>query len=240
LACGDVFSGVAITSVKTQVTPVSGYGEAFKNARANNYDYFIMVSLSEGEDDLSLSATMYSGRTGTETFSEKYYATGNNRFSTVLRRFRNSVLEKLTVRGKILQRNGKTVLIDLGRSENIVKDAVFKIVRKGCVKTADAGTGLFFRDDDVVGMLVVTEAGEEVSEAVITSHGFYDRINEGDELVLVSMPEQNTESGMDTVPNADEDGNRLVNNEVRGDELVAEIKKAVERPAIIDLLRKIR
>ncbi len=240
LACGDVFSGVAITSVKTQVTPVSGYGEAFKNARANNFDYFILVSLSEGEDDLSLVATMYSGRTGTETFSEKYYATGNNRFSTVLRRFRNSVLEKLTVRGKILQRNGKTVLIDLGRSENIVKAAEFKIVRKGAVKTADAGTGLFFRDDDVVGMLEVTEAGEEVSEAVITSHGFYDRINEGDELILVSMPDQNTEAGMDTVPNADEDGNPVVDNSVKGDELVAEIKKAVERPAIIDLLRKIR
>ena len=240
LACGDVFSGVAITSVKTQVTPVSGYGEAFKNARANNFDYFVMVSLSEGEDDVSLSATMYSGRTGTETFNEKYYATGNNRFPTVLRRFRNSVLEKLTVRGKILNRNGKTVLIDLGRSENIVKDAEFKIIRKGAVKTADSGSGLFFRDDDVVGMLVVTEAGEEVSEASITSHGFYDRINEGDELVLVSMPAQNSEAGMDTVPNADEDGNPVVNNTVKGDELVAEIKKAVERPAIIDLLRKIR
>jgi len=240
LACGDVFSGVAITSVKTQVTPVSGYGEAFKNARANNFDYFVLVSLSEGEDDVSLSATMYSGRTGTETFNEKYYATGNNRFSTVLRRFRNSVLEKLTVRGKILQRNGKTVLIDLGRSENIIKDAEFKIVKKGAVKTADAGAGLFFRDDDVVGMLVVTEAGEEVSEASITSHGFYDRINEGDELVLVSMPSQNSEAGMDTVPNADEEGNPVVNNNVKGDELVAEIKKAVERPAIIDLLRKIR
>lgn len=240
LACGDVFAGVAITSVKTQVTPVSGYGEAFKNARANNFDYFILVSLSEGEDDLSLSATMYSGRTGTETFNEKYYATGNNRFSTVLRRFRNSVLEKLTVRGKILQRNGKTVLIDLGRSENIIKDAEFKIVKKGAVKTADAGAGLFFRDDDVVGMLVVTEAGEEVSEASITSHGFYDRINEGDELVLVNMPSLNSEAGMDTVPNADEDGNPLVNNSVKGDELVAEIKKAVERPAIIELLRKIR
>ncbi len=239
LACADIFSGIAITSVKTQVTPVSGYGEAFKNARANNFDYFIIVSLSEGEDDLSLSATMYSGRTGTETFNEKYYATGNNRFSTVLRRFRNSVLEKLTVRGKILQRNGKTVLIDLGRSENIVKDAQFKIVKKGAVKTADAGQGLFFRDEDVVGMLVVSEAGEEVSEATITSHGFYDRINEEDELVLVSMPAA-TESGMDTVPNADEEGNPLVNNEVKGDELVAEIKKAVERPAIVDLLRKIR
>ena len=240
LACADVFSGVAITSVKTQVTPISGYGEAFKNARANNFDYFIIVSMSEGEDDLSLNATMYSGRTGTETFTEKYYATGNNRFSTVLRRFRNSVLERLTVRGKILKRNGKTVLIDLGRSENIVKDAQFKIVRKGTVKTADYGAGLFFRDDDVVGMLSVTETGEEVSEAVITSHGFYDRINEEDELVLVSMPEQNGETGIDTVPNADEEGKPVVNNEVRGDELVAEIKKAVERPAIIDLLRKIR
>ena len=89
-------------------------------------------------------------------------------------------------------------------------------------------------------MLVVTEAGEEVSEASITSHGFYDRINEGDELVLVNMPSLNSEAGMDTVPNADEDGNPLVNNSVKGDELVAEIKKAVERPAIIDLLRKIR
>ena len=240
LACGDVFGGVAITSVKTQVTPVSGYGEAFKNARANNFDYFVIVSLSEGQDDVSLSATMYSGRTGTETFNEKYYATGNNRFSTVLRRFRNSVLSKLTVRGKILQRNGKTVLIDLGRSENIVKGAEFKIVRRGCVKTVDSGAGLFFRDDDVVGTLVVTEAGEEVSEASITNHGFYDRVNEGDELVLMSMPEQNTEAGIDTVPNADEEGNPVVNNTVKGDELVAEIKKAVERPAIIDLLRKIR
>jgi len=240
LACADIFSGVAITSVKTQVTPVTGYGEAFKNARANNFDYFIIVSLNEGEDDISLSATMYSGRTGTETFSEKYYATGNNRFSTVLRRFRNSVLEKLTVRGKILQRNGKTVLIDLGRSENIVKDAQFKIIKRGAVKTADAGSGLFFRDQDVLGMLVVTEAGEEISEAVITEHGFYDRINENDEIVLMSMPEENSESGIDTVPNADEEGNSVVNNDVKGDEFVAEIKKAVERPAIIDLLRKIR
>ncbi len=240
LACGDIFSGVAITSVKTQVTPVSGYGEAFKNARANNFDYFIMVNLNEGDDDVSLSSTMYCGRTGTQTFSEKYYATGNNRYSTVLRRFRNSVLEKLTVRGKILQRNGKSVLIDLGRSENIIKDAQFKIVKKGAVKTADSGIGLFFRDEDVVGNLVVSEAGEEVSEAVITSHGFYDRINEDDELILVSMPSQKAETGIDTVPNADEKGNPVVKNTVKGDELVAEIKKSVEKPAIIDLLRKIR
>lgn len=239
LACADIFSGVAITSVKTQVNPVSGYGEAFKNARDNKFDYFVIVSLNEGDEDLTLKATMYSGRTGTETFTEKYYATGNNRFSTVLRRFRNSVLQKLTVRGKILQRNGKTVLIDLGRSENVIKDAQFKIIKKGCVKTADSGTGLFYRDDDVVGELIVTNPGEEVSEATITYHGFYDRVNEEDEIVLVSMPEQKKDTGIDTVPNADESGKEVVKTEVKGDQLVKEIKKAVERPAIVELLRKI-
>ena len=156
----------------------------------------------------------------------------------MLRRFRNSVLEKLTVRGKILNRNGKTVLIDLGRSENIVKDAEFKIVKKGCVKTADSGTGLFYKDDDVVGVLTVTNPGEEVSEATITYHGFYDRINVDDELVLTKMPEK-AETGVDTVPNADESGNAVVDNTVKGDQLVAEIKKAVERPAILELLRNI-
>ena len=239
LAAGDIFSGVAITSVKTQVTPVSGYGEAFKNARANGFDYFVIISMNEGSDDVTLSSVMYSGRTGSEVSRDRFYATGNNRFSTVLRRFRNSVLEKLTVRGKIINRNGKLVLIDLGRSENIVKEAEFKIIKKGCLKTADSGNGLYYKDEDVLGILTVTEPGEEVSEAEITNHGFYDKINVDDEIVLIHQPDQNSAAGMDTVPNADESGNPVVNNEVLGNDLVSEIKKAVERPALLDFLRSI-
>jgi len=238
-AAADIFSGVAITSVKTQVTPVSGYGEAFRNARANNFDYFVIVSLSESQEDLTLNSVMYSGRTGTETSRESFYATGNNRYSTVLRRFRNSVLDQLTVKGKLISRNGKTVLVDLGKSENIPEGAEFKIIKRGCLKTADAGKGLFYRDDDVVGTLVISKTGEEVSEATITNHGFYDRINVGDEIVLVKVPEQQNQTGIDNVPNADEKGNEVVNNEVTGQDLVNEIKKAVERPAIVELLKNI-
>lgn len=243
-AAADIFSGVAITSVKTQVTPVSGYGEAFKSARAGAFDYFIILSLSEGENDMTLNSTMYSGRTGLEITKNSFYCTGNNRFSTVLRRFRNSVLEKLSVRGKLLARNGKTVLVDLGKSENIVTDAVFKIIKKGQIRTADSGTGLYYRDDDVLGTLVITSLGEEISEATIENHGFYDRINIDDEIVLVSMPAAKTNNdangnAIDNVPAADEKGNAVVKNEVKGSELVDEIKKAVERPSILDLLRNI-
>ena len=243
-AAADIFAGVAITSVKTQVTPVSGYGEAFKNSRAGGFDYFIILSLSEGENDMTLSSTMYSGRTGLEISKNSFYCTGNNRFSTVLRRFRNSVLEKLTVRGKILARNGKTILVDLGKSENIVKDAQLKIIKKGQIRTADSGVGLYYRDADVLGSITITTAGEEISEATIENHGFYDKINIDDEIVLVSLPAQKANNdangnAVDNVPAADEKGNAVVKNEVKGQELVDEIRNAVERPSILDLLRNI-
>ena len=243
-AAADIFSGVAITSVKTQVTPVSGYGEAFKNSRAGGFDYFIILSLSEGENDMTLSSTMYSGRTGLEISKNSFYCTGNNRFSTVLRRFRNSVLEKLTVRGKILNRNGKIVLVDLGKAENIVKDAQLKIIKKGQIRTADSGVGLYYRDADVLGTITITTAGEEISEGTIENHGFYDKINIDDEIVLVSLPVQKANNdangnAVDNVPAADEKGNAVVKNEVKGEELVDEIRNAVERPSILDLLRNI-
>ena len=243
-AAADIFSGVAITSVKTQVTPVSGYGEAFKNSRAGGFDYFIILSLSEGENDMTLSSTMYSGRTGLEISKNSFYCTGNNRFSTVLRRFRNSVLEKLTVRGKILDRNGKTVLVDLGKAENIVKDTQLKIIKKGQIRTADSGVGLYYRDADVLGTITITTAGEEISEGTIENHGFYDKINIDDEVVLIALPAQKANNdangnAVDNVPAADEKGNAVVKNEVKGEELVDEIRQAVERPSILDLLRNI-
>ena len=242
-AAADIFSGVAITSVKTQVKPVEGYGEAFKNARAGKFDYFIILSINEGLNDLTLSSKMYSGRTGLEISDENFYAIGNNRFSTALRRFRNSVLEKLPLRGKILQRNGKTVLVDIGRAENVVTGSEFKIIRKGQVRTADSESGLTYKDNDVVGTLVITEAGEEVSVASISRQGFYDRINEEDEIVLVSLPEASEEKGsagaIDTVPLADEKGKAVIDAEVKGEEFVDEIRKSVSHPSILELLRNI-
>lgn len=247
LSASDVFSGIAITCVKTQSNPVESFGQAFNDARKKKYDYFIMTDFRESLDDVSLTATMYSAKTGTQVFTQKYYATGNNKFSTVLRRFRNSVLEKLTVKGKVLNRNGKIVLIDLGLSENIKKDYEFKIIKKGMLQISDDGIGLKYKDDDVVGMLKVTNSGEEISEAEITSHGFYDKINIDDEIVLINIPQnEKASTAIDNVPNSTENGQNIINNEVNatdnsknGNELVLEIKKSVQKSPILDLLRTI-
>ena len=242
-AAADIFSGVAITSVKTQVTPVSGFGEAFSHARNGKFDYFVILSMSEGQNDLTLNSTIYNGRTGLEIAKNSFYGTGNNRFSLVLRRFRNSVLEKLTVRGKILKRNGKNVLVDLGKSEKVIPGAEFKIIRKNQIKTADSQSGLVYKDSDLVGSLIISQAGEEISSGVIERKGFYDHINEDDEVILVSLPSSGengqTSVAIDNVPVADESGNTLVENNVNAGEIVDEIRKAVERPSIIELLRNI-
>lgn len=236
-AAADIFSGVAITTVKTQVTPISGFGEAFNNARVNGFDYFIILSLSEGSEDLTLNSTVYSGRTGLEIIKNSFYGTGNNRFSTVLRRFRNSVLEILPVRGKILKRDGKTVVVDLGRAERVVEDAEFKIIKKGQIRTADSEPGLLYKDKDVVGNLIITKAGEEISEGSIQNHGFYDRINIDDEVVLVSLPKKADDNAIDNVPAADEKGETV--KAENGKSLLDEIKQSVSHPAILDLLHDI-
>ena len=240
MAASDIFSGVAQTSVNTQITPVSGYGDAFRNARSKGYDYFIILSLEEGHDDLTLNATMYSARTGTETESFTFYATGNNRYSTVLRRFRTAVLENLPVRGKIIRRKAKSVLVDLGKSEHITNGAVFQIVRKGRIITADTGTGLSYREDDILGTIEITSCGEEVSEGIISVNGFYDKINDDDEVVLISLPELKTDAAIDTAPVADAQGNVVVNQKPEsGTPLNTEIRKAVSHPAILELIQNI-
>ena len=120
----------------------------------------------------------------------------------------------------------------------MVNDSEFKIIKRGGLKISDSGTGLTYKDADVVGSIIITNASEEVSEADITQHGFYDRVNVDDEIILVSVPDQNKKEGIDTVQNKDEKGKPVVKN-TEGSSILAEIKKAVEKPAIVEILRSI-
>ena len=61
--------------------------------------------------------------------------------------------------------------------------------------------------------------------------------------MLVSLPQDSEEKGgagaIDTVPLADEKGKAVVDAEVKGEEFVEEIRKAVSHPSILELLRNI-
>ena len=238
----DMFSGVSVTFVRARSAPVSGFGEAYRKAQSAGEDYFIILSLDEGERDVVLDAAMYSGRTGSEVRRMSFYGTGSGRYTNVLRRFRSAVLASLPVRGKILDRSGTNFLIDVGRSELIENGAVFAVVPKGSLKTADSKIGLIYTESDMLGRLTITETGEEVSEGAFAKIGFYDRVNTGDEVVLVSMH--------DTAARGNGDASRVVDNAPSARAESAESSdrpKAISandlgerrNPALVDIIRSI-
>ncbi len=238
----DIFRGIATTTVAVSNQEVSGYGEAFSRARKSKLDYFVLLSFDESEREVSLDAVIYNGRNGTETKRFSVFRTGNGRFTSVLRSFRRSVLEMLPIRGKIIARNGNEILIDLGKSEGLVKNAMMDVVKAGAVKTADTGTGVVFRPQDSLGNLDLSSVGEEISQGTLTQKGFYDRVNIGDEVLVKSMPKYDSEGNLiaDANPAADENGNKIESKtQEQKKRITAEDLGLVKTPPFIDLIRSI-
>ena len=242
----DVFSGLASASVDAKVLEVSGFAEAYQKSRLSGTDYFVIMSFDEGSRDVLLEYKVYSGRTGYLLLENSLYGTGNQRNALVFRRFRNDIMSHLPIVGKIIARDGKTLLCDLGRTENIREGAVFDIVRKGSLRPAGTSFGLDYKDNDTFGNFTVTTSSEEVSEGLLEYKGFYDRVNTGDSIVLVSLPptaEENAWEGageggqalVESAPSADVNGESI--SKKAG--LTAEDLGIRRTPSFMDIIRSI-
>ncbi len=237
----DVFSGISTTSVTVKTQPVTGFAEAYRLARTTGMDYFVMLTVDETEREISLSATVFSARTGTETTHFTIFRTGNDRLASLLQSFRRSILDLLPVRGKIISRSVNDVLVDLGKTDGMVKDAVLDVIKGGKITTADSGTGVTFDEKkDKLGEITLTSVGEEIAEGQLSQTGFYDRVNVGDEVLVKFIPKQKEGEGVpsDTVPAAGEDGKRVLAEE-SVKKLTAEEMGLVKTPAIIELIRSL-
>lgn len=241
----EMFSGVASTSVEAKAVPVSGYGEAFRDARAQGRDYFIIFSMTETGREVAIDADMYSARTGTKTATFSVFRTGNDKYANALRRLRQCVLEVLPIRGEVLARNGEnTLLIDLGRADGVVKGTVFDVVRKGSIRTVDSGPGVMYDQKNVLGSFTVDTADEEISEGTFSRKGFFDRLNVADEVVVVSVPAGTRASGEEqgtaeqTSPAADAEGKAVAAAADPAD-LSVESLGLKRIPALVELIRNI-
>ncbi len=209
LALKEMFSGIPSTSVSVKQNAVTGYGKAFSLARYSNCDYFTIVDMDETDRSFTLNAEIYSGRTGTLIEKIKIYRTGNDKYTSALRRFRQSLLSILPVRGKVIAYTGGTILLDLGRSDGISTESSFEVVKQGKLYTADKGTGIAYPQDAVLGTLKLSIVDEEISEGKFIKKGFYDMLNIGDDVVLVANKDEGSENGSvtnDTRPQADSSG----------------------------------
>ncbi len=246
LAARTAFSGVPSTAVDVETEPVASYGEAFRLARTQGRDYFVIMTAEETERTYSIDATIYSARTGTKTSEIHVYRTGNDCMAKSLQRFRAGVLDILPIRGKVLQNVQGTLLLDLGKNDGISVDAEFNIIRKGGIETNDEGPGIKYNKKDLLGTVKVTACDEEISEGKYRKNGFYDTLNVGDEIILVKnkdgdKKDKDGNAATDSRPAADSEGKTATEAAAAAEkEAIKESLKPVSRENdLIHLIREI-
>ncbi|MBQ7539310.1 MAG: tetratricopeptide repeat protein [Treponema sp.] len=239
----DIFSGIASASLAFENRAVSGYGEAYRLARKNNLDYFILLDVDETEREVTLSATVYSGRTGTETVKFSSFRTGNDKFSSALRAFRRDLLDMLPVRGKIIQRSVNDILVDLGTVEGMKEGVILDVVKAGKIMTKDKGLGVSYDEKNLLGTIKINRTGEEIAQGSLEQDGFYDRVNVGDEVLVKFRPkEEGSEDAQisDNSPAAGENGRRILPENEKKKKLDAREMELIKTPAIIELIRGLK
>ena len=246
LAARTAFSGVPSTAVDVETDHVASYGEAFRLARTQGRDYFVIMTAEETERTYSIDATIYSARTGTKTSEIHVYRTGNDCMAKSLQRFRAGVLDILPIRGKVVQNVQGTLLLDLGKNDGISVDAEFNIIRKGGIETNDEGPGIKYNKKDLLGTVKVTACDEEISEGKYRKNGFYDTLNVGDEIILVKnkdgdKKDKDGNAATDSRPAADSEGKAATEAAAAAEkEAIKESLKPVSRENdLIHLIREI-
>jgi len=160
------------------------FSQAFRQAREGGADYFILVSVTESERDISIKAEAFVGRTGSPAGTFYTYRTGVDRLRDASKGIVTQLSAAMPVRGRLLIRRQGQALINKGKADNIQKDTEYDIVKRGRIQTDNDGIAVIYSNDELVGKLTITNVDEEIAIGTLARNGFFDRIEPGDEIVL--------------------------------------------------------
>jgi tetratricopeptide (TPR) repeat protein len=175
------------------------FSQAFRTAREANADYFLIISTMENERDISLKGELFVGRTGAVAASFYTYRTGVDRVRNASRGIVEQLGNALPLRGRLVLRRQAQGLIDKGRADRVKEDVVYDVVKKGRSQLANQGIGLVYSPEDLVGKITIESVDEEVSSGKLVRNGFFDRIEEGDEIFFI--PEGGPKAPAETAAN---------------------------------------
>ncbi|MCL2833733.1 MAG: tetratricopeptide repeat protein [Treponema sp.] len=164
------------------------FSAAFRTAREAGADYFMIVSVTENERDISIKGELFVARTGASAAVFNAYRTGADRLRNGSRNIVSQLGAAIPLRAELIARRSGDGLIDKGRADGVAAGAVYDVVRRGAAGVLNEGIGLVYADSDIVGRLTIDTADEEVSAGKLVINGFFDRIGIGDE-VFLNIPE---------------------------------------------------
>ncbi|MDR1909273.1 MAG: tetratricopeptide repeat protein, partial [Spirochaetaceae bacterium] len=144
------------------------FSAAFRSAREAGADYFLVISASENERDLSIAGGLYVGRTGSPAGVFHSYRTGPDRLRNSARNVVAQLGAALPFRGVLLRRRAAQALIDKGKADGITPGLVFNVVKRGRSAPANEGIAVVYSPGDLVGTFTTGSVDEEVSAGLLT------------------------------------------------------------------------
>jgi tetratricopeptide (TPR) repeat protein len=160
------------------------FSQAFRLAREAGADYFMLVSVTENERDISIKGELFTGRTGSVAGTFQTYRTGTDRLRSASKGLTDQLSNAMPLRGRMLIRRQAQALINKGKADGVLANAVYDIVKKGQVQIANEGIALVYSPSDLVGTLTISNVDEEIAIGTLERNGFFDRIEQGDEVIL--------------------------------------------------------
>ncbi|MFP4364280.1 MAG: tetratricopeptide repeat protein [Spirochaetia bacterium] len=168
------------------VQRVESFSEAFRNARENESDYFIMLNFDETERVFSISVRLFLSRTGSELASNREIRSGNFRVRDAITGAAEELHALFPLHGSLIDRHLNRGLINLGEFSGITAEDRLTIVRKDTLQLRTDSVGFQVSDENILGNITITETDDHVAEGLLEEQGFYDLINRGDEIIYIS------------------------------------------------------
>ena len=182
----DILSRHETIQIPVLGARVDEFAEAFRNARASNSVYFVLLRFLETERSFAIESRVYRADTGAALASFDEYRTGNDRIRDAADATVRTLAALIPERFILMAREFDRGIIDGGRQSGIEPDDTLIIVRKGALDYSHDVLALTYAPDAVLGEFSVLSTDERISEGEIRRRDFFDFINPGDELVLVS------------------------------------------------------
>lgn len=178
----EIDSQLDVTVGNSQITTFS---EAFRMARQQESDYFIIMSYSETERTFHCRAEIYLSRTGAPLTTLSILRTGNRNVVGALEKVSQEISDSFPIRGQLIVRDRDRGIVNLGRYHGISEGDQFVIIKKDRANLISEDRFFSYQPQDLIATFTVESVEEEIAIGSIDNIATFDLLSIGDDMFLV-------------------------------------------------------
>lgn len=178
------FAGSALQSKERMEVADRGvladFAAAFRQARSEDVDYFILLRLNTGERSVRLGADLYLGRTGTKVGSLEVSRTGQYRVNEGVVTLVDTIAALFPLRTRVMVVSGRRVVVDAGSRDGLGVGDELRVIPPEVVSFDPESVGFSYSSDSILGTLRLTSVDDLVSAGEFSPAGLSSEIKIGD------------------------------------------------------------